>query len=167
MSLTITRRDIEEAHSYARDAISRARGVQATGQRIVGTAVKSLEVAAGAAAVGAISGRYGKVDFDLGGGKSVPLDLTAAIVGHLAAFTGMAGEASEHLHNLSDGVLAAASFRMAFNFGNKHRAQSGAKTALPSSPSVPVMAGERSYAMSGPAPLTEAELAAMAQGVRG
>lgn len=164
MALQITRRDIEEAHSYARDAMRQVQGMRGTGENVVGNVVKTLEVAAGATAVGVATGRFGPLHL---AGNPLPLDLAAAVGMHILGFMGIAGAHASHLHNFADGVLAGYMTKFGVGFGTEMRAKAG-KPAL----NLVDIAGEEKgrpgqlYGKRASQPLTESELAAMAQAVR-
>lgn len=155
--MLLSRRDIEDAFGSLRATHHRLSG---KGESVVGQMAQSAEVAAGALATGIVSGRYGNVY--LGHGKfQVPLDLAAGIGGHTLALFGVGGKYAEHLHNFSDGVLAA--------YLTKLGAGIGARWAVKSGAAPHVFSGNgNGGALPAPkrGPLTEAELVAMAQGVR-
>ena len=178
MALSISRRDIDEANRYARDAMSRVSrdpgryGGEGVGQRLTRTA----EVALGAVGVGVLSGRFGPFNVN---GTPVPMDLIAGVGLHLLSFMGLAGAASPHLSNVADGVLAGYLTKFGVGYG-KVWAQ---KAGVPPQTVVGAAYGDRSLgahgnlhsglpkalgipAFVGAEPLTSAELAAMAQAVR-
>lgn len=162
MPLHITNRDIEEAHRYARDAMSTLRGVgRADGalSRTTKSLVNGGVVCLGAAAVGALSGKFGSADINIGG-KSIPLDLLSGLAGKAAAVFMEDGTASEQLDNFSTGVLAA--------FVTKYTIGVGKAWSEEKKSAAPAIAGSpapRSLP-SAPPPLTESELAKMAQAIR-
>lgn len=156
MSLTLTRRDVEDAFANLRDSQRRLSG---RGETITGHVVQSVEVAAGALANGVVSGRFGNVYL----GKDqvqVPVDLLVGLGGHALAFFGFAGKYDEHLHNFSDGFLA--------GYLTKVGAGLGAKLAMKAGKAPHVFSGNGNGGALPPkrGPLTEAELVAMAQAVR-
>ncbi len=172
--LTITRRDIEDAYSAASAAHRHVQGIKGKGETTVGQIVQTIEVNAGAFGVGLACGRYGALHIQ---GSNVPLDLAGGVLGHLAGFFGLAGRYSEHLHNLSDGVLAAYTTKVGIGVGTQMRAKAGLPPAMtvsgsgnpqprmgydPSPPQVNMGCGPN----VGQAPLTEAEIAAMAHQIR-
>lgn len=170
--LTITRRDIDDAYSAASAAHRHVQGYKATGESVVGQVVQSLEVSAGAFGVGLANGYYGALHIQ---GSEVPLDLAGSVLGHLAGFFGLAGKYSEHLHNISDGVLAAYTTKVGIGVGTQMRAKKGLPPVMTVSGSGKGPAPRMGYAQSpsvgcspnvGAEPLTEAELAAMAHSVR-
>lgn len=161
--LTITRRDLDEAYGSLRDAHSYIQQYKQGGERTIGQVVQSVEVAAGALAVGVASGAVGPLQVQ---GVPVPLDLLGGLAGHTAAFFGLAGKYSEHLHNFSDGVIAGYLTKWGIGLGTEMRRKAG-------KPPVSVVAGEFAYDTSqktgypqfgAAAPLTEAELASLAHG---
>ena len=162
MPLNITRRDIEEAHRYARDAMSRVRDVQDSGERVVGQVTQTLEISAGAIGMGILTGYFGP-SLNLAG-SPVPLDLCIGVAGHLLGFAGIAGANANHLHNIADGVLASWMAKIGVGLGTDMRMNKQTK------PSTGGYLGAAAVpaAFAGPsaAPLNESELAAMAQAVR-
>ena len=173
MSLHITRRDIEEAHRYARDAIGRVRSYSNTGEHVVGQVTQTVEVGLGAVGVGILSGYFGPLNI---AGSPVPLDLAAGVAGHQLAFMGLAGRHAEHLHNFSDGVMAGYLAKFGVGYG-KSLAQKAGKTPAPvfsgqsrdfrgQSPIKQLLGNAISGTFTGAEPLSEAELAAMAQATR-
>lgn len=160
MALQITRRDIEEAQTYARDAMRQVQGMRATGENVVGNIVKTLEVAAGATSVGVLTGRFGPLHL---AGNPVPLDLAASVAMHILGFMGIAGQHAPHLHNFADGVMAGYLTKFGVGFGTEMRSKAG-KPAL----NLVDIAGEEPSQLAGRAvqPLSVAELTAMAQAVR-
>jgi len=179
--LTLTRRDIEDAYRTVSETNRRMRDYEGKAEGGVGVVVRSLGVMAGAGAVGVLSGRFGALRFsDKGILSNVPLDAAAGLALHAAGIFGVAGRHSEHLHNFADGVLAAYVTKFAVGYGATMRQKAGLAP-------IPVTAGtaagrvgptdarqlpaqaqnvHTTSAMSRPKPLSEAELAAMAQAAR-
>ncbi len=177
--LTLTRRDIEDAYRTVSETNRRMRDYQGKAEGGVGVVVRSLGVMAGAGAVGVLSGRFGALRFaDKGMLSNVPLDAAAGLALHAAGIFGIAGRHSEHLHNFADGVLAAYVTKFAVGYGATLRQKAGLAP-------IPVTAGvgqvgptdarqlpaaanniHATSNMSRPKPLSEAELAAMAQAAR-
>lgn len=160
--LTITRRDLDDAYSSMRDAHSYIQKYKAGGEQVTGQLVQTLEVSAGALAVGVASGRFGALQIQ---GTPVPLDLAGGILGHALGFFGLAGKYSEHLHNFSDGVLAGYIAKWGIGFGTEMRR----KANLPPVTTVSGEMGPASAPQMGcgkAEPLTEAELAGLAHAVR-
>jgi len=180
--LTITRRDIEDAYSAASAAHRHVQGIKGKGESVAGSLVQTVEVNAGALAVGVACGRYGALHLQ---GSSIPLDLAGGVLIHGAAFFGLAGRYGEHAHNFADGVLAAYTTKFGIGLGTKMRADKG----LP--PAMTVSGNDGGFRMGaqgqsaghrqdgahrigtnglnthvGEEPLTEAELAAMAHSFR-
>jgi len=169
MHLNISRRDIDMALSRAS---SSRRGL--SGQQIaIGQAVQGLEIFAGAGAVGLISGRFGSQTVRLGS-VTVPLDLTGGVLGHLLAFYLRGSGASEHLHNLSTGAMAAWFTKYMVGYGGILREKAGLSRVAGDSEhghlygGMPAShAGTGAVSMESPVqPLTEAELVSMSHGVK-
>ncbi len=172
--LTITRRDIEDAYSAASAARDHIKGISSKGESVAGQLIQTVEVNAGALAVGVACGRYGALHLK---GSTIPLDLAAGVALHGAAFFGLAGRYGEHAHNFADGVLAAYTTKFGIGLGTKMRADKGLPPAMTVSGDDAPRMGYDPHAARGqmhrPAPhhvgadpLTEAELAAMAHSFR-
>jgi len=160
MSIQITRRDVEDAFSHLRDMQSRLSRHSSSGEAIVGQVAQSVEVAAGALANGVLSGRFGNMYL---GTTKVPVDLLVGLGAHGLAFFGLAGKQGEHLHNFADGFLAGYLTKLGAGLGSKWAAQSGA------APHAFAGSGARARMGAGaPArqPLSESELASLAQAIR-
>lgn len=179
--LTLTRRDIEDAYRTVSETNRRMRDYQGKAEGGVGVIVRSLGVMAGAGTVGVLSGRFGALRFaDKGVLSNVPLDAAAGLALHAAGIFGIAGRHSEHLHNFADGVLAAYVTKFAVGYGANMRAKAGlppvpvtagigrvGPTTPGGTPQLPAQASSHAqHAVSRQKPLTEAELAAMAQAAR-
>jgi hypothetical protein len=160
--LNITRRDLDEAYSSMRDAHAYIGRYKAGGERITGQLVQTVEVSAGALAVGVASGRFGALQ--IAGAAPIPLDLAGGLLGHALGFFGLAGRYSEHLHNFSDGVLAGYLTKWGIGFGTELRRKQGLPPAM-------TVAGEDRALLSGASaahssPLSETELLNLAQSSR-
>lgn len=167
MSLHITHRDVEMANLYARDALGRLKGVGQRGgaaDRAVTGLAKAFEVTLGAGLVGLATGKFGSADLHVGG-KAIPLDLLGGLAG-LGVSLFMENEAaSEHLSNFSVGVLAGFATKYGAGVGKAWAEKPAGSSSLPSIAGVVNMLGSAA-SNSAPAPLTEAELAKMAQSIR-
>lgn len=177
--LTITRRDIDDAYSAASAAHRHVQGLRGKGESVMGQVIQTVEVQAGALAIGVACGRYGALHLK---GSSVPLDMAAGVALHGAAFFGLFGRHGEHAHNLADGVLAAYTTKVGIGIGTKMRADKGLPPAMTVSGSDGLSAphwqapqfgaGGGTDKMGsnglnvGEDPLTEAELASLANQFR-
>ena len=180
--LNITRRDIEEAHQYARDAMTRgsARDYnKKTGEsRTVGGVIRqTMGVGIGAFGVGVLTGRLGPLHI---GGNPVPVDLVAGLGIHLGTFLASAFfniEAPKDFNNVADGVLAGYFTKFGVGVGTQLRAKANLPAlnltsiagTFDSNSSVGAIGGRRPAELQGApykGPMTESELAAMAQAVR-
>ena len=164
--LNITRRDLDDAYSSMRDAHSYISRYREGGERVTGQLVQTLEVGAGALAVGVASGRYGSLQ--IAGSAPIPLDLAGGIVGHALAFFGIAGKYSEHLHNFSDGVLAGYLTKWGIGFGTEMRRKAGLPPVMTVAGDEPGLLGSYSGGSAGSFrdPLSEAEIAGLAASAR-
>jgi len=158
MALHISRRDIEQAHSMVRRARDVAKKADMEG--MVGQAVQSLEIGSAALGLGYLSGRYGAI-----GIGPVPADLAAALTLHLGGYLGVAGKYSEHLHNFGDGAWSSYLVKMGAGLGTNARLKSGQSPFTASGENARRYGGMPTMNAGGP--LTQAELAAMAQAARG
>jgi len=179
--LNITRRDIEEAQNYARDAMrGSARDYQGGGDKrtVTGTIRQTLGVGAGAVGVGVLTGRFGPLHI---GGNPIPLDLAAGVGLHLATFLleAFAGVSlPKDINNVADGAIGGYLTKFGVGYGTKLRSAAG----KPPLNLTDIGGVERSNGQATPAqlrqgnlrsetarnkgPLSESELAAMAQAVR-
>lgn len=158
--LRISRRDIMHGYSIARRKHRRDAGAKSSSHYMT-QATQSLEVGLTALGMGVLAGKYPNVSLG-----PVPVDLATALAAHLVGYVGgkyLKGQ-SHHLHNIGDGAFASYLVKVGAGLG----AGMGLKNAT-----APTASGEnalRYHGMpgmnSGAAPLTEAELAAMAQAVR-
>lgn len=82
-------------------AQTRTAAIAKKGESTVNTIVRTAEVSGAAFALGMAQGKYGVVEI-----MGVPADLAAGAGLHLAAFFGIAGKSSKHLHALADGAMA-------------------------------------------------------------
>jgi hypothetical protein len=167
MPLHLTNRDIEDAHRYARDAMASLKGVgRADGalSKGVNLGMKVLATCVGAGIVGVVSGKYGSADLHIGG-KVIPMDAVSGLAGLGVAACMEDGMASESLGNLSAGVLAAFTTKYTIGLG-KTWAEKGSPFA--SKAQISGQAPVRRFASPSPvqAPLTEQQLANMAQALR-
>jgi hypothetical protein len=167
MALHITHRDVEMANLYARDSISRLKGVGQRGgaaDRAVTGLAKAFEVTLGAGLVGVLSGKFGSADLHVGG-KSIPMDLLGGLAG-LGVSLFMENEAaSEHLSNFSVGVLAGFSTKYGVGVGRAWAEKKPGGSALPAVAGVMNMLGGRTQAPAA-RPMTKEELAKMAESIR-
>jgi hypothetical protein len=94
----------------------------------------------------------------------VPADLLAGVALHALGFAGIAGKYDDDLHNFGDGVLSGYFVQLGAGFGAQWAEKSGAAPhRFSGGLDSQIVAGAMGAANS---PLTEAELAAMAQAVR-
>lgn len=170
MSISITRRDLQDAYKYANRSLSRARDYEGNANSTLGKLTRTAEVLAGATAVGVASGRFG-ANVTVGGAQ-IPVDLSLGLAGQaLAHFVG--GNIGAHVLNVSDGVLAGYFLKVGVGLGKGLREKAGAPP-LAISGSVDVVGGDvdvvgalvEPQLVVGASPLTEAELASLAQQVR-
>jgi hypothetical protein len=152
---------------HAHSALSRH---SATGEKIVGQLAQTVEVGAGALAMGALNGFYLAKKGAAPAIMGVPVDLGVGVLLQGLAFAGLAGKQGEHLHNFADGALAAFLTKMGAGFG----AKLGGKTTafLSVSGELPRHGGMPGQHLPGSmgrdaSPLSNAELYAMAHSARG
>lgn len=81
---------------------ARMRASENRTRQTVETVVHTTEVSAAAFVAGVAQGRFGGIEV-----LGVPMDLGLAAVLHVAAFAGLGGKMSSHLHGFGDGFLAA------------------------------------------------------------
>ena len=136
--------------------------------RAATTLVQTAEVSAGAFAAGLVAGRFGPVSVG-----PLSANLLAGLGLHALGLFGVFGRHSDHAHNLADGVLSVYAATLGAGVGTEWRKKKGLSPLAQ-----PVMSGEAHPshgnmpystsvgALPRPAPLTQAELVAMAQSVR-
>jgi hypothetical protein len=160
MALQITRRDIDRAMKTAESAARKLEKGSHKTETIMSHATQTLEIAAAALASGVVKGRFGAVSLG-----PVPADLLASVALHVLGFAGFAGKYDDDIHNFADGIFAGYLTQLGAGFGTQWRLKGGmspfAGTEL--SGGWHEAAGAMGAAN---APLTEAELNAMAQAVR-
>ena len=171
-AMPLSRRDVGELYASSRDARKFVEQRRDPPSKSPGSlALQTLESGAGAVGVGMLAGRMGTTSI---GATGIPLGLALGAAGHAAAFFGLAGRYASHLHNLSNGAIDGWLALWGAGRGAQMRLQAG-------EPAAPIVAGAspRAFAASRPLsefelrgmaggrgpvqPLTEAELAAMAQ----
>lgn len=172
-SFGLSRRDVDDLRSTSmrdsmrylqsrRDANSR----MSTTDRVVG----GLEVGAGAALIGVLTGRLGSANIP---GTPIPMGLAAYAIGTAAAIFAPVGRAADHIQRVADGSLAGYLTAWGVGFGTKLRESagqpvgpitSGTPHQLPSARQMPPGYGAHGAAPVGsPAHLTEAELVSVAR----
>lgn len=103
MTMSVTRRDIDRAHSMLNRQRVQAERDQARKETYMGQLVQSAEIGGAALATGFVYGRFSATP-SLG---PIPLDLLTGLALQVLGFSGMAGKYANDVHNLGDGVLAA------------------------------------------------------------
>lgn len=173
LMIQLTRRDLEEARDKVLSAQRIIGGYRSQGEKIAEKAIQSVEVLAGAAASGVVTGRFGAPHLKLGS-QNLPLDLAGGVVLHGLAFFGMFGKYGDHVHNFSDGVMAQFFARWGVGYGTHLREKAGLPRIAGSGNTTrqfPQQAQGHAYGRGQhPAPpqrpLTEAELAGLASRMR-
>ncbi len=93
--------DIVRFKQHADRLTQRARAVLARSDEAVSTVVTSAEVSAASFLFGLAQGKFGGIAI-----VGIPVDLLVGLGLHVAAFAGVGGKNSEHLHAFADGALA-------------------------------------------------------------
>jgi hypothetical protein len=157
MAYSISRRDLEYAHSVASRTASAVGLSKSKGERVAGQLVQTTLVGAAAGLFGWVSGYMGEVDV-----MGIPVDIGAAFFLQAAAFSGWAGSFGTNLHALGDGALGAWATKKGAAWGDSMRRKSG------KGPLGHLASGYGGVMSSGAErrPLSEAELVSMAQSVR-
>lgn len=128
-------------------------------EQVVGT----IEVFAGAFGMGVLNGRMGGVEI-----AGVPLDLGIGVLGNVLGHLGVAGKASSHVHNLSNGALASYATRLGLGIGKRMEGAPRRDIDLPhddTPASYRIPSGERATTASGAA-FSDEEIARMARAQR-
>lgn len=97
-------------------------------KEVIDMAVNAVEIGGAAFLTALANARYGNSDdgtyFQIAG---MPVDLFAAVGGHLVGYFDLAGKKyNDHIHSLSNGILAAYGARMGTQIGKQSRAPGGA-----------------------------------------
>lgn len=161
---TISRRDVEDAYGFADRALQRARDYEGGGKPVA-VAVKTAEVMAGSFVMGAAAGYFGGPGGELNvPGTKMPVDLTVGLTLKLAEFAGWFGKISGHMGNVGDGALAFYAGRFGVGVGQSHKKTPAPATgaAMPESRVAGTLPEPQQDIVGGGAPLTEAELIALA-----
>lgn len=173
MSFQLSRRDVDSAYAYANKNMRRLRRDPDDGDSsehgVLNKLLNAGEVIAGAAAVGVASGRFGPLNI---GNTAVPIDAVGGVALHLLGFW-LDNNVSRHLHHLGTGALAGYATKAGVGYGTSLRMKAGLSPVAVSGEPLPaggydvIGQGVDGYDVVGAAaPLTEAELAALAQQVR-
>lgn len=124
--------DVRETVNSLKSKLMRARDRAEKARKdtsaAVSQALQAVEVSGTAFGLAYARGRFGTESDDghlelavLG----MPVGLLSGIAGHAVAFMGIAGEYSEHVHNVSDGCLAEYSVQQGQNIGLRQRIAAG------------------------------------------
>jgi hypothetical protein len=175
MSFQLSRRDVDSAYAYANRNLGRMRrDPDSSESGVLNKLLNAGEIVAGAAAVGVASGRFGPLNI---AGTAVPLDAVGGVALHLVGFW-LDSSLSRHLHNLGSGVLAGYATKAGVGLGTSLRTKAGLSPVSVSGTyadddvqsAYDIIGAQNPLHMTGAAqaasPLTEAELAALAQQVR-
>lgn len=99
-ALTVSRAQLEKAHDKVNALQNRVKNIKNQAEQTTMRVVRSIEVTGAAFGAGVLQGTGG-VEI-----MGVPLELLGGAVLNLGGYVGVAGNASEHLVNLGDGLLA-------------------------------------------------------------
>lgn len=180
MAIHFSSRDIDEAYRFANRNLGRLRDPDHGAKGVLHRLLETGEVLAGAGAVGLAKGRFGTLKI---ANTPVDLDLAGGIAGHLVAFWLDHNGASPHIHNLANGALAGWFHGLCVGAGTTLRMKAGLPPmSVSGAPGVyenvahgnmPGLGTHKTAGFEGPpattgavAPLSEAELAGLAQQVR-
>ena len=99
-ALTVSRAQLDKAHEKVTALQSRVRNIRNQAEQTTMRVVRSIEVTGAAFGAGVLQGTGG---IEVMG---VPLELLGGGLLNLGGYLGVAGNASEHLVNVGDGLLA-------------------------------------------------------------
>lgn len=154
MAYSISRRDLEYAHSVASRTAS-AVGISAKkGEKIASEIVQTVLVGATAGGLGWLSGYMGEVDV-----MGIPVDIGAAFLFRVAAHSGIVGDFGPNLCAISDGAFAAWATKKGAALGDGTRRKHGGPKHIAGSAYGAISGAERRV-------LSETELVNMANAVR-
>jgi hypothetical protein len=147
-----------------RDASAYLTARRDPGKGVVHRVTTALGVGVGAAGTGYLIGRTGHWNVP---GTPLPWGLTLGVGLHALDVFGLVGGYGEHVANLANGAIASWATMMGAGYGQDARSKSGAPMGPPSPAIVAGQAPVASFAAPRTAqrraPLTEAELVAMAR----
>ncbi len=158
----ITRRDLDHALDFMKDAHGRAISKSKTGENAMGVIGSQVESGFAAFAYGALEGSMGPISV-----LDVPADAITSVVLHAAGLFGLFGGASGHAHNLAQGLGDGYLHRLGMGIGMKYASK---PASAPSA--VAKAAGRAGSFVSGTRtrspmkPMTEAEIAALTSSIR-
>lgn len=123
--------DVRETVSSLKAKLSNARARAAKAREettaAVAQALQAVEVSGTAFGLAYARGRFGDEEGELAV-MGMPVGLLAGIGGHAVAFLGIAGEYSEHIHNISDGALAEYAVQQGQSIGMQHKIEAESST---------------------------------------
>lgn len=123
--------DIRETVSTLKAKLTRARDRANKAREDTSAAVaqglQMVEVSGTAFGLAYARGRFGDDEGELAV-MGMPVGLLGGIAGHAVAFLGIAGEYSEHVHNVSDGAFAEYAVQQGQSIGYRHKEEAEAKS---------------------------------------
>jgi hypothetical protein len=124
MSFQLSRRDVDSAYAYANRNMGRVRRDPESDSEkgVLNKLLNAGEVILGATAVGVASGRFGPLSI---GNTAVPFDAVGGIALHLIGFWLDSPNVSRHLHHLGTGVLAGYGTKAGVGIGRTLRSKAG------------------------------------------
>lgn len=125
MGFAITKADGKKAVEKLQRLKARMQTVANKANEVVEVGVRSIEVNAGAFAAGMMEGYWGAKSSIFG----MPAPLVGGAAGHAIGFA-MSGENAKHLHNFSDGFLAAWSCATGRGIGQQLKSKAKASGLL-------------------------------------
>lgn len=156
--LNISRRDVEEAIRYAGSVQRSISPYKAHGEYLAGTVACQAESGLAAFGYGMLEGRYGPIKVG-----PVHLDLLAGLALHAGGFLGVAGKHAGHVHNFAQGLCDGYLHRLGIGMGTTMGLSAGVKPHTISGGTNPRGRFGGVPQNRRPAPLTQAEIAALAQ----
>jgi hypothetical protein len=146
-----------------------AEKIKAKTEAITERVVRTVEVAAGAFMMGTANGYLGKVDPATGlqtefAPLGIPLSLLTGVGLHAICFAGAAGKMDDHMHAFADGALAAYTVHLGHKVGAMVLTKYPGAGGAPKGSALGGVAGFGALP-PGDRPLTDEELAKLAQGV--
>jgi hypothetical protein len=127
--MNISRAALARGAARAQAMQNRLSNLKKKGEKVATTVVHTVEVGSSAFMFGMLQGKTGGIEL-----VGIPLELMSAIALHGAAFMGLGGKMSSHLHGFGDGALAAYATTMGRGIGLNWKSKEGGGSGLLETP---------------------------------
>jgi hypothetical protein len=116
MALQLSKSELVRMAKKAESLQKRVQRATEKADDVIDRVVRTTEVGATAFGFGVVQGRYGAIEV-----AGIPIDLGAAVLGHIGGFMGVGGRNAQHLHAFADGALASYAVTMGRGAGASWR----------------------------------------------